>query len=303
MADDKGSGTWYNDVEFSTWLIGMLFFLVLASSIVGYLNENFGIDFTDLSGSIENVGENFGLEPLTTTTPLGTNVRTIRDVDVWELAGGGTLLGTQNEDAAGVLIGGPELVSEVQWWMVDFEGAPDGWVEEDALGVVPGGTVGFVQYLGRLGVRISYIVSSVLLLLFLWVFFLIHRLNKRERAKLGVPGLDAFIPEEREVLNARWVRVQELAGSGNPHEWRQAIVEADIMLDDLLTRLSFTEGSIGDKLKSVEPSDFETLDDAWEAHKVRNRIVHEGSDFILTPEQVRRVVARYEKVFREFDFI
>jgi len=36
---------------------------------------------------------------------------------------------------------------------------------------------------------------------------------------------------------------------------------------------------MGDKLKAVEKSDFNSIELAWEAHKARNMIAHEGSDF------------------------
>jgi hypothetical protein len=60
--------------------------------------------------------------------------------------------------------------------------------------------------------------------------------------------------------------------------------------------------NLGERLKNVEPSDFLTLEDAWEAHKVRNQVAHQ-SGFTLTRREARRVVELYERVFREFIFI
>lgn len=103
--------------------------------------------------------------------------------------------------------------------------------------------------------------------------------------------------------NARWEHVRTLAASESPGDWRTAIIEADIMLDELLTSMGHHGESLGDKLKSVEVSDFKTIDLAWDGHKVRNRIAHHGSDFILTERETKRVVDLYRQVFEEFDYI
>src|SRR4051812_7391059 len=82
--------------------------------------------------------------------------------------------------------------------------------------------------------------------------------------------------------NPRWEHVQMLMRGKVVSEWREAIIEADIMLDDLLTQLGYAGATVGDKLKAADPSQIKTLQDAWEAHKVRNQIAHEGSAFKIS---------------------
>lgn len=103
--------------------------------------------------------------------------------------------------------------------------------------------------------------------------------------------------------NMKWERVLDHINSNNPNDWKAAIIEADIMLDELLTVLNYHGGSIGDKLKAVEPSDFDTLQSAWDAHKVRNQIAHEGSEFVLSEREAKRTISFYKAVFEEFEFI
>ena len=109
--------------------------------------------------------------------------------------------------------------------------------------------------------------------------------------------------EERAQGNERWERVQELVHSPDAGNWRLAILEADIMLTDIVARMGYSGERLGEQLKQVEKSDFTTLDKAWEAHKIRNTIAHEGGDFILTQREARRVIVLYEDVFREFHYI
>jgi hypothetical protein len=53
----------------------------------------------------------------------------------------------------------------------------------------------------------------------------------------------------------------------------------------------------------VAKGDFKTLDAAWEAHKIRNAIAHEGSDFVLSQRESKRVIGLYEMVFNEFNYV
>ena len=105
------------------------------------------------------------------------------------------------------------------------------------------------------------------------------------------------------VEDSRWTYIRNLIESPQESQWRQAIIEADIMLDELLSRLGYEGNSIGDKLKTVNPRQFGTLNDAWEAHKVRNDIAHRGSEFQLTDHVAYRTINHYENVFREFHVI
>ncbi len=118
----------------------------------------------------------------------------------------------------------------------------------------------------------------------------------------GAEALSTAAIAEKKV-NEKWGKVIEHINSTSSSDWRLAIIEADIMLDELLTVNGYHGDSIGDKLKAVEPSDMLTLDAAWEAHKVRNRIAHAGSDFELNEREAKRVIALFEKIFKEFQII
>jgi hypothetical protein len=75
------------------------------------------------------------------------------------------------------------------------------------------------------------------------------------------------------------------------------------MLEDILVRMGYDGDSIADRLRAVEPSDFTHIQSAWEAHKVRNKIAHEGVNFTVTQREARRVIELYRKVFEEFRYI
>lgn len=148
-------------------------------------------------------------------------------------------------------------------------------------------------------VILGYIIIVLGLLVIVYCLVRIFELRKREDEQFE----ELIIKPENQGPNPRWAHIESLMDSKDSSSWRQAIIEADIVLDEMLTRQGYTGASVGDKLKQVEPSDFDTLQDAWEAHKVRNQIAHAGMDFDLSETLARRTMARYESVFREFKFI
>lgn len=107
----------------------------------------------------------------------------------------------------------------------------------------------------------------------------------------------------KQVKNARWQDVLSHIDSDRPNDWKLAIIEADIVLEELLNKAGYAGGSVGEKLKSASPNSFTTINQAWRAHNVRNRIAHDGGDFDLSQTVARETIAQYKMVFEEFDFI
>lgn len=101
----------------------------------------------------------------------------------------------------------------------------------------------------------------------------------------------------------QWRGIEKYMQSQNPSDWRLAILEADILLYDMLEQIGFEGDTIAEKLKSVDPASFNTLDDAWTAHKVRNNLAHQGASYELTYDEARRTISKFKNVFDEFYFI
>lgn len=103
--------------------------------------------------------------------------------------------------------------------------------------------------------------------------------------------------------SSKWRMVHKHMLSKNPSDWKLALIEADTILDALVERAGFPGNTLGERLKNADRGVFRSLDFAWEAHKVRNRIAHEGSSFTLSERDAKKAIAEYEEVFREFDYI
>jgi hypothetical protein len=105
------------------------------------------------------------------------------------------------------------------------------------------------------------------------------------------------------IKNEKWEMVLKNLFSESEANWKLAIIDADEMLFDLMQNIGFKGESLGDILKKVDRDDFKGLSAAWEVHIIRNRIAHEGSEFILTQREAKRVIALYEQIFRDYGFI
>lgn len=149
-------------------------------------------------------------------------------------------------------------------------------------------------------IYVGYMLAIIALIIIIYTTIRIFELRKREEEYYGTL---LIAPDGKDGLNPRWHHIEMLRSSTQPNDWRSAIMEADIMLDDMLTKQGYDGAGVAEKLKLVEPSDFNTLQDAWEAHKVRNQIAHEGSAFDLTETVAQRALSRYENVFREFKIL
>ena len=158
----------------------------------------------------------------------------------------------------------------------------------------------FVAHLWLWIIIIGYALSVIALFIIVYTTMRLFDLRKREAEYYGSL---ITAPAVAGGGSPRWEHIQTLAGGASPSEWREAIIEADIMLDEMLTRQGYVGDGVGEKLKAADQDTFKTLQDAWEAHKVRNQIAHEGSTFKLSQIVAQRALQRYENVFREFDEI
>jgi hypothetical protein len=170
-------------------------------------------------------------------------------------------------------------------------GGQNGWLAN---------TVHYINVAVSTYVTIATIFSIITFLVILYVVWLTSRLFAEEAKK------EKLVPQVKDLPSLekqRWQKVVDHVNSQNPAEWRLSILEADVMLDEMLQKVGFHGDTIGERLKSVTKADFKNLDLAWEAHKIRNAIAHEGVDFLLSQRESKRIIGLYEIALKEFSYI
>lgn len=162
------------------------------------------------------------------------------------------------------------------------------------------GLFGFLAVVWTIIVVLAYIISIIFLTLYVYA-----SVRKNLDSDLQTQSLrnEEKLFDQLYRGAARSNRLESVlihSDSRNPNDWKLAIIEADIILDEVLKQQGYAGNSLGERLKSISPQQLDSLQDAWEAHKVRNRIAHEGADFILTQRLAQETVTKYQRVFTEF---
>lgn len=151
-------------------------------------------------------------------------------------------------------------------------------------------------------VAISTLISLLCIASIIYCTLRIFQVRRHEADRQRAAG-HTIAARDVSKTQLRWNRVLEQVHSDNEQNWRLAILEADIMLNELLDVLGYRGETMADKMKQADRARFHTIDFAWEAHKVRNAIAHQGSQQLLDQREARRVVGLFERVFKEFQFV
>lgn len=149
---------------------------------------------------------------------------------------------------------------------------------------------------------VSIFVSLILISIIVYCVVRIEQVRRFEKLRF-MAAAHPVIGRDVSRVQQRWNRIREEMNGTNEQGWRLAILEADIMLNELLDTLGYKGETMADKMRLVPRAQFNTIDDAWEAHRARNKIAHEGSNMSLPQREAQRVINLYERVFREFQFV
>lgn len=166
-----------------------------------------------------------------------------------------------------------------------------------------GGILGFLDTLWSVFVLISFFLCAVMLILYIYAS--IRRWHYYTMGDESLREMEELYDAQFRGVNkrSRMDDILQHSESENPNDWKLAIIEADIILDDILKQNGYAGNSLGERLKSISPQQLSSLNDAWEAHKVRNLIAHEGQDFVLTKRKAEETINRYRRVFAEFGIL
>jgi hypothetical protein len=92
----------------------------------------------------------------------------------------------------------------------------------------------------------------------------------------GGSSYKAISVETERKIKVEWKKIDELLKLRGPSQLRQALISADKTLDNAIRDIVDGE-SMGERLKKIEPRfDRSMYNNIWEAHKLRNNLVHES---------------------------
>jgi len=93
---------------------------------------------------------------------------------------------------------------------------------------------------------------------------------------------------------SKWRDIQQLCA--NKSNWPQAIMLADLLLDDVLKRRKREGKTMGERLVSCQ-KDFTNNDSVWQAHKFANLVREEKAT--LSEENVKKTLISFRRALQD----
>lgn len=103
----------------------------------------------------------------------------------------------------------------------------------------------------------------------------------------------------RTDIEQRWREIQQLVEIGGPSQFKLAIIQADNLVDHVLKGVRVPGQNMGERLKNARNkfSVYQTYDELWKAHKLRNDIVHDAHREVMDFE-AKEAIRRFEAALR-----
>jgi len=157
-------------------------------------------------------------------------------------------------------------------------------------------------------VVISFPVSLFFLIGIIYAVEQLKVLKKKEAQKYDAKVEPAFVDVKGTAggsthdFTMRWKRLLDLLNSSNENDWKQAVIQADMMLEEMLRGLGYQGDGVGEMLRRVKTGEMKNLNNAGEAHGVRNKIAHTPG-YVLDHHTAVQTMHKFREVFEEFYYI
>jgi|AntRauTorcE11897_2_1112592.scaffolds.fasta_scaffold00242_9 hypothetical protein len=99
----------------------------------------------------------------------------------------------------------------------------------------------------------------------------------------------------KELVRSRWKKVIKFAKEGEAGR-QQAIVEGDKLVDYVLRQYKISGDTMADRMRSAE-SMIPNYNQLWEAHKLRNKLVHEQNVKLMSKD-INRSLKTYQETLK-----
>jgi len=146
-----------------------------------------------------------------------------------------------------------------------------------------------------------FFLSFVAIFIILFIFLKFLRLKKKVKKFSRI----RFSKEDNSprVRSTKWTEIKSKINSDNAEDRKDAVVMADSILDEIFSGIGFKGDGLGEKLRQVEPSDFDNLQDVLSAYNVRAKIARGGVSFEISKEESEDTLSKYEKGLKELKYL
>ena len=106
------------------------------------------------------------------------------------------------------------------------------------------------------------------------------------------------VPVETSEKSRRWQDIVAKTETGNTDLMKIAVLDADILMDEVLREQGYAGDSVSDKLQAAADDGVGSIDAAWAAHKIRNLVAHDSS-YTITERDASQAIKNFERFFGE----
>lgn len=99
---------------------------------------------------------------------------------------------------------------------------------------------------------------------------------------------------DRAMITSKWQDIERLLAQDRA---REAIFEADKLLDFVFQKINLHGETFADRLRGAEQL-LPNYQDVWTAHKVRNKFAHE-LDFQILPREAKKIIDIFDQAIRK----
>ena len=150
---------------------------------------------------------------------------------------------------------------------------------------------------------LKIISVSISIGLVIVIIYLIFKIRKNNETSLETVTENPTISKvHKENLIKGWQAVLDKMEKGDEADYKLAVIEADKVFDNLLKNIGYQGEDMGERLKQITSAQLANINELWQAHKIRNQLVHE-ENFQLKEHEAKRVIEIYKKALDELEAI
>lgn len=147
----------------------------------------------------------------------------------------------------------------------------------------------------------SGLASFFLFAAIVWLVFRFNKLMGTSPMERLTEAMRAS-PVQPSRYAKHWIKIKSRLQRPSEAEWKLAVIEADKLCDSILRHMGYLGQTMGERLRTIKPAQLQSLEHLWEAHKVRNTIVHDPQ-FYLSEYEAKQAIVRYEEFLKEMQII
>lgn len=156
----------------------------------------------------------------------------------------------------------------------------------------------------RYGLRYPLIVFDTVLIVF--IFYLLAKISPQQnKVKLfhwrRFKAVGYKLKQDRHFIR-QWQRLSSKLTTAPPENLRLIVIDAEALLDTFLQKAGYEGEHFAERLAKVNPAVLRSVEKVWDAHRLRNSLVHVPG-FKVSTKEATQALKSFEDFLKELGAI